>query len=98
MYLAKWQETDVAVKVITQMQNLSPLQGVHPQDPSTMLPCHEPAELKQMSDAASQAEKLGKQHMGSDSQGQQCCCKGDCIRLGICSRVYTGVLKPEPVM
>ena len=98
VYLAKWQETDVAVKVITQMQNLSPLQGVHPQDPSTMLPCHQPAELKQMSDAASQAEKLGKQHMGSDLQGQQCCCKGDSIRPGIHNRVHTAVLKPEPVM
>jgi hypothetical protein len=36
VYLAKWQETDVAVKVITQMQNLSPFQGLHPQDPATM--------------------------------------------------------------
>lgn len=36
VYLAKWQETDVAVKVITQMQNLSAVQGVHPQDPVTM--------------------------------------------------------------
>lgn len=36
VYLAKWQETDVAVKVITQMQNLSPMQGTHPQDPETM--------------------------------------------------------------
>ena len=36
VYLAKWQETDVAVKVITQMQNLSSVQGVHPQDPVTM--------------------------------------------------------------
>ena len=36
VYLAKWQETDVAVKVITQMQNLSPFQGLDPQDPATM--------------------------------------------------------------
>lgn len=36
MYLAKWQETDVAVKVITQMQNLSPCQGVYHPDPGTM--------------------------------------------------------------
>jgi hypothetical protein len=36
VYLAKWQETDVAVKVITQMQNLSRFQGLHPQDPATM--------------------------------------------------------------
>ena len=36
VYLARWQETDVAVKVITQMQNLSFVQGVHPQDPVTM--------------------------------------------------------------
>lgn len=39
VYLAKWQETDVAVKVITQMQNLSPMQGTHPQDPETMREC-----------------------------------------------------------
>ncbi|KAL0037083.1 hypothetical protein WJX77_012077 [Trebouxia sp. C0004] len=36
VYLAKWQETDVAVKVITQMQNLSLFQGRHPQDPATI--------------------------------------------------------------
>lgn len=36
VYLATWQETAVAVKVITQMQNLSSLQGIHPQDPVTM--------------------------------------------------------------
>ena len=36
VYLARWQETDVAVKVISKMQNLSPKEGVHPQDPDTM--------------------------------------------------------------
>ena len=36
VYLARWQETDVAVKVIAQLQNLSPMQGLHPQDPCTM--------------------------------------------------------------
>ena len=36
VYLAKWQETDVAVKVVSKMQNLSPKQGIHPQDPDTM--------------------------------------------------------------
>lgn len=36
VYLGKWQETDVAVKVLTEMQNLSSYEGVHPQDPSHM--------------------------------------------------------------
>ena len=36
VYLGKWQETDVAVKVLTEMQNLSSHEGVHPQDPSDM--------------------------------------------------------------
>ncbi|DBB01412.1 TPA: hypothetical protein ACH3X1_000077 [Trebouxia sp. C0004] len=36
VYLGKWQETDVAVKVLTEMQNLSSFEGVHPQDPSNM--------------------------------------------------------------
>ncbi len=36
VYLGKWQETDVAVKVLTEMQNLSSYEGVHPQDPSNM--------------------------------------------------------------
>ena len=36
VYLGKWQETDVAVKVLTEMQNLSSHEGVHPQDPSNM--------------------------------------------------------------
>ena len=36
VYLGKWQETDVAVKVLTEMQNLSCYEGVHPQDPSNM--------------------------------------------------------------
>ncbi len=36
VYLGKWQETDVAVKVLTEMQNLSCCEGVHPQDPSNM--------------------------------------------------------------
>ena len=36
VYLGKWQETDVAVKVLTEMPNLSSYEGVHPQDPSNM--------------------------------------------------------------
>lgn len=36
VYLGKWQETDVAVKVLTETQNLSSYEGVHPQDPSNM--------------------------------------------------------------
>jgi len=36
VYLGKWQETDVAVKMLTEMQNLSSYEGVHPQDPSNM--------------------------------------------------------------
>ena len=39
VYLAKWQETDVAVKVIKQMQNLSPTCGTRPQGPEGM-PAH----------------------------------------------------------
>ena len=36
VYLGKWQETDVAVKVLTEIQNLAPHEGVHPQDPLDM--------------------------------------------------------------
>ncbi|KAL3138899.1 hypothetical protein ABBQ32_005722 [Trebouxia sp. C0010 RCD-2024] len=36
VYLAKWRETDVAVKVITQMQNLASVQGLRPPDPVDM--------------------------------------------------------------
>ena len=36
VYLGKWQETDVAVKVLAEMQNLSSQEGVHPQDPATL--------------------------------------------------------------
>lgn len=36
MYLSRWQQTDVAVKVLSKvMQNLSPQSDVVPQDPST---------------------------------------------------------------
>ena len=36
VYLGRWHETDVAIKVIAHLQNLSPLHGLRPQDPSTM--------------------------------------------------------------
>ena len=36
VYLGKWQETDVAVKVLTEIQNLTTHEGVHPQDPLDM--------------------------------------------------------------
>jgi len=69
VYLAKWQETDVAVKVITQMQKLSPLREIHGQGQSSMQPCH--ALGKQANaQAAGQAEGLGNQHMGIGLQGQ----------------------------
>ena len=38
VYLGKWQETDVAIKVLTEIQNLSPQGGIHPQDPATLQP------------------------------------------------------------
>ncbi len=69
MYLAKWQETDVAVKVITQMQKLSPLREIQGQGQSSMQPCH--ALGKQTStQAAGQAAGLGNLHMGIGLQGQ----------------------------
>ena len=37
VYLGKWQETDVAIKVLTEVQNLSASQeAVCPQDPATL--------------------------------------------------------------
>ena len=38
MYLGKWQETDVAVKVLLEMQHLAPSTQVQPQDPATLEP------------------------------------------------------------
>ncbi len=67
VYLAKWQETDVAVKVITQMHKLSPLRGIHGQ--TGMQPCHVRGRHAS-TQAAGQAEGLGNQHMGIDLQGQ----------------------------
>ena len=38
MYLGKWQETDVAVKVLIEQQDLAPNNEVQPQDPATLEP------------------------------------------------------------
>ena len=38
VYLGKWQETDVAVKVLIEMQQLAPNSEVQPQDPATLEP------------------------------------------------------------
>ena len=38
VYLGKWQETDVAVKVLLDMQHLAPNSQVQPQDPATLEP------------------------------------------------------------
>ena len=38
VYLGKWQETDVAVKVLIEMQHLAPTSSVQPQDPATLEP------------------------------------------------------------
>ena len=38
MYLGKWQETDVAVKVLIEKQDLAPNNEVQPQDPATLEP------------------------------------------------------------
>ena len=38
VYLGKWQETDVAVKVLLEMQHLAPTPEVLPQDPDTLQP------------------------------------------------------------
>lgn len=38
VYLGKWQETDVAVKVLIEMQHLAPNNEVQPQDPATLEP------------------------------------------------------------
>ncbi|DBA75584.1 TPA: hypothetical protein ACH3X2_009138 [Trebouxia sp. C0005] len=67
VYLAKWQETDVAVKVITQMQQLSPLRAIPGQAQSSMQPCHVLGKHAN-TQTASQAKALGKQHTGIDMQ------------------------------
>ena len=36
VYLGRWQQTDVAVKVLTEMQNLASKDSVTPQDPATL--------------------------------------------------------------
>lgn len=37
VYLSRWQQTDMAVKVLSKViQNLSPQSGIVPQDPSTL--------------------------------------------------------------
>lgn len=38
VYLGRWQQTDVAVKVLTEMQNLASKDEVTPQDPATLQP------------------------------------------------------------
>ncbi len=38
VYLGKWQETDVAVKVLIEMQHLAADNEVQPQDPATLEP------------------------------------------------------------
>lgn len=41
MYLGRWQQTDVAIKVLTEMQNLASKDEVTPQDPATLQPWEE---------------------------------------------------------
>ena len=36
VYLGKWQETDVAVKVLLELEHLAPTAAVQPQDPATL--------------------------------------------------------------
>ena len=37
VYLGRWQQTDVAIKVLSKvMQNLAPTNGMKPQDPATL--------------------------------------------------------------
>ena len=38
MYLGRWQETDVAIKVLTEMKHLAKNDEVQPQDPATLEP------------------------------------------------------------
>ena len=46
VYLGRWQQTDVAVKVLSKvMQNLSPHSGIVPQDPSTLQAWHDTPEI-----------------------------------------------------
>ena len=44
MYLGKWQETDVAVKVLIEKQDLAPNNEVQPQDPATQEPWSDSAD------------------------------------------------------
>lgn len=66
LYLGRWQQTDLAVKMLSKvMQNLSPQSGVVPQDPSTSKAWretsgrgpdvlqHEPADASSVSDGSS---------------------------------------------
>lgn len=41
VYLGRWQQTDVAIKVLTEMQNLASKDEVTPQDPATLQPWEE---------------------------------------------------------
>ena len=61
MYLAKWQETDVAVKVITEMQKPPPLRETQVQGQTSMQPYHVCGKQAK-AQAAGQAEGLGNQH------------------------------------
>ncbi len=93
VYLAKWQETDVAVKVITQMQNLSRFQGLHPQDPATMelqsqgLRGTARRSMKLVNSTADNSKALQGQHAGIKmNQASSLLCQSTCIDLaGSCA-------------
>lgn len=64
MYLGKWQETDVAVKVLIEMQHLAPDNEVQPQDPATLEPWMNSEEDNPPSQGGTQKKKAANGLLG----------------------------------
>ncbi len=64
VYLGKWQETDVAVKVLIEMQHLAPDNEVQPQDPATLEPWINSEEDNHPSQGGAQQKKAANGLIG----------------------------------
>lgn len=71
VYLARWQETDVAVKVLTQMQSLPLVQVMHPQDARGLQLSQPHGKTQALADPSGHDRARGIPHVGISPQGQQ---------------------------
>ncbi len=70
MYLGKWQETDVAVKVLIELQHLAPDSEVQPQDPATLEPWEDSQESNHPQQGGEKKTAAGGLIGVTDADGQ----------------------------